>query len=302
MITAAAAFIAVVGGCTAATALQPTSFNWLASTVSTLTEPGAADRWVTITAFAVTGACGISTALALRRAAPDGRLILAAAGGAAVLVAMNPEYAGGSLTHGLWAAATFTALIARGGMIGLAERAMCVALVGWPLTVVLSCRRLEQPDSNSDYGPKSRPTRTTLGRPDPVGSGTGLPWLPSAVVPGGHNQAVAHSHHADPRQRRFLAAEVAAKRLLADHDFRIGRLVYDNVLDAQVGVERSGTREMLSYLVAPFNPGLRSGRQRMNDHDILGEEFRQLVPLLAGHAIDQLLEDFTRCAHIFLLN
>ena len=109
----------------------------------------------------------------------------AAAGAAALLVAMNPEHAGGSLTHGLWAAATFTALIswpvgawrrgtsvpwglrpavsaagvgallalltwylveliARGGMIGLAERAMCVALVGWPLTVVLSCRRLQQ--------------------------------------------------------------------------------------------------------------------------------------------------------------
>jgi Protein of unknown function (DUF998) len=183
MISAAAAFVALVGGCTVATALQPTSFNWLASTVSTLTEPGVADRWVTITAFAVTGACGMATALALRPAAPAGRLILAAAGGAAVLVAMNPEHSGGSLTHGLWAAATFTALIAwpvgawrrgtsvpwglrpavsaagvgallallawylaeliaRGGMTGLAERAMCVALVGWPLMVVLSCRRL----------------------------------------------------------------------------------------------------------------------------------------------------------------
>jgi hypothetical protein len=168
IISAAVAFVALVGGCTVATALQPSSFNWLASTVSTLTEPGAADRWVTIAAFA-----------------PAGRLILAAAGGAAVLVAMNPEHAGGSLTHGLWAAATFTALIAwpvgawrrgtsvpwglrpaasaagvgallallawylaelitRGGMTGLAERAMCVALVGWPLMVVLSCRRLEQ--------------------------------------------------------------------------------------------------------------------------------------------------------------
>src|SRR3984957_10491704 len=340
LISAAAAFVALVGGCAVAAALQPSSFNWLASTVSTLTEPGAADRWVTIAAFAVTGACGIATAVALRPAALAGRLILAVAGAAAVVVAANPEHAGGALTHGLWAAAAFTALIAwtvgawrrgasvlwgprpavsgagvgallawylaeliaRGGMTGLAERAMCAALVGWPLTVVLSCRRLEQPDSNSDYGPKSRPTRMTLGRPDPVGSGTALPWLPSAVVPGGHNQAVAHSHHADPRQRRFLAAEVAAKRLLADHDFRIGRLVYDNVLDAQVGVERSGTREMLSYLVAPYDPGLRSGRQRMNDHDILGEELRQLIPLLAGHTIDQLLEDFTRRAHIFLLN
>jgi hypothetical protein len=107
------------------------------------------------------------------------------AGGGAVLVAMNPEHAGGSLAHGLWAAATFTALIAwpvgawrrgtsvpwglrpavsaagvgallallawylaeltaKGAMTGLAERAMCAALVGWPLTVVLSCRRLQQ--------------------------------------------------------------------------------------------------------------------------------------------------------------
>jgi hypothetical protein len=182
LIAAAAAFVALSGGCTVATALQPSSFNWLASTVSTLTEPGVADRWVTVTAFAVTGACGIATALALRPAAPAGRLILAAAGAAAVLVAMNPEHAGGSLTHGLWATATFTALIAwpvgawrrgtsvpwglrpavsaagvgalltllawylvelitRGAVIGLAERAMCAALVGWPLMVILSCRR-----------------------------------------------------------------------------------------------------------------------------------------------------------------
>ena len=111
LISAAAAFVAMVGECTVATALQPSYFNWLASTVSTLTEPGVADRWVTIAAFAVTGACGIATALALRPAALAGRLILAAAGAAAVLVAANPEHAGGSLAHGLWAAAAFTALI-----------------------------------------------------------------------------------------------------------------------------------------------------------------------------------------------
>jgi hypothetical protein len=182
VISAVIAFIALVGGCTVATVLQPSSFDWLASTVSTLTEPGVADRWVTIAAFAVTGACGMATAVALRPAALAGRLVLAAAGAASVLVAANPEHAGGSLTHGLWATAAFTALIAwpvgawrrgtsvpwglrpavsaaaigallarlawylaelitRGGMTGLAERAMCVALVGWPLTVVLSCRR-----------------------------------------------------------------------------------------------------------------------------------------------------------------
>src|ERR1700733_14224027 len=185
LISAAVAFVALIGGSTVAAALQPSSFNWLASTLSALTEEGVADRWVTIAAFAVTGACGIATALALRPAALTGRLILAAAGAAALLVAVNPEHAGGSLTHGLWATATFTALIAwpvgawrrgasvpwglrpavsaagvgallallawylaglitRGEMTGLGERAMCAALVGWPLMVVLSCRRLEQ--------------------------------------------------------------------------------------------------------------------------------------------------------------
>jgi Protein of unknown function (DUF998) len=186
LISAAAAFVALVGGCAVATALQPSTFNWLASSVSALTVQGVADRWVTIAALAVTGACGIATALALRPAALAGRLTLAAAGAASLLVAVNPEHAGGSLTHALWATAAFTALIAwpvgawrrgtsvpwglrpavsaagvgallalltwylvelitRGGMTGLAERAMCVALVGWPLAVVLSCRRAAQP-------------------------------------------------------------------------------------------------------------------------------------------------------------
>ena len=186
VLSASAALVFLVGGCTVATALQPPSFNWLASTVSTLTEPEAADPWVMSAAFAVTGACEMATALALRPAAMPGRLILAAAGAASVLVAANPEHVGGSPAHGLWAGVTFTALIAwpvgawrrgtsvpwglrpavsaagvgallalltwylvelitRGGMTGLAERAMCVALVGWPLAVVLSCRRTAQP-------------------------------------------------------------------------------------------------------------------------------------------------------------
>ena len=46
---------------------------------------------MTIAAFAVTGACGVATALALRPAALAGRLILAAAGATAVLVAANPS-------------------------------------------------------------------------------------------------------------------------------------------------------------------------------------------------------------------
>ena len=88
---ASTALVFLVGGCTVATALQPPSFNWLASTVSTLTEPEAADPWVMSAAFAVTGACEMATALALRPAAMPGRLILAAAGAASVLVAANPS-------------------------------------------------------------------------------------------------------------------------------------------------------------------------------------------------------------------
>jgi hypothetical protein len=88
------------------------SFNWLASTVSTLTEREAGDPWAMTAAFAVTGACEMATALALRPAAMPGRLILAAGGAASVLIAANPEHVGGSPAHGLWAGVTVTALIA----------------------------------------------------------------------------------------------------------------------------------------------------------------------------------------------
>jgi Protein of unknown function (DUF998) len=111
-LSAAAALVFLLAGCTVATTLQPSSFNWLASTVSALTVRQAADPWVMTATFAVTGACEMATALALRPAAMPGRLILAAGGGASVLLAANPEHVGGSPTHGLWAAVTFLALIA----------------------------------------------------------------------------------------------------------------------------------------------------------------------------------------------
>ena len=46
VLTASAALVFLVGGCAVATALQPPSFNWLASTVSSLTVREAADPWV----------------------------------------------------------------------------------------------------------------------------------------------------------------------------------------------------------------------------------------------------------------
>jgi hypothetical protein len=112
VLSAAAALVFLVAGCTVAPTLQPSSFNWLASTVSALTVREAADPRVMTAAFAVTGACEMATALALRPAVMPGRPILAAGGGPSVLVAANPEHVGGSPTHGLWAAVTFLALVA----------------------------------------------------------------------------------------------------------------------------------------------------------------------------------------------
>jgi hypothetical protein len=63
-------------------------------------------------AFVAAGACEIITGLALRLATAPGRLILMAGGLAGLLVAANPEQAGGSLAHAFWAAVGFAALVA----------------------------------------------------------------------------------------------------------------------------------------------------------------------------------------------
>lgn len=62
--------------------------------------------------FAVVGGFEVMTGLALRPAASPGRLILMAGGVAGMLVAANPEHAGGSLAHAVWAVAGFAALVA----------------------------------------------------------------------------------------------------------------------------------------------------------------------------------------------
>jgi hypothetical protein len=58
------------------------------------------------------GICHVLTGLALRPAAAAGRLILMTGGIAAIMVAANPEHAGGvgTLPHTFWATLGFTAL------------------------------------------------------------------------------------------------------------------------------------------------------------------------------------------------
>ena len=75
VVSSAAAPVLMVGGWTAAAALQP-HFDQVADTVSSLAAPGATDRWVMTLTFLVVGVCYILTGLALRPARAAGRLIL----------------------------------------------------------------------------------------------------------------------------------------------------------------------------------------------------------------------------------
>ena len=114
VVSSAVAPVLLAGGWTVAAGLQPRSFNPVADTISSLAAQGAADRWVMTLALAGVGACYVLTGLALRPAALAGRLILMTGGVATVLVAANPEPAGGggSLPHTFWAAIGFIALAA----------------------------------------------------------------------------------------------------------------------------------------------------------------------------------------------
>ena len=112
LVSSAVAPVLLVGGWTLAAGLQPGSFDAITGTISALAAVGAADRWVMTAALAGVGACYVITGLALRPAAPAGRLVLMSGGAATMLVAVFPETAGagGSLPHTFWAAVGFAAL------------------------------------------------------------------------------------------------------------------------------------------------------------------------------------------------
>jgi hypothetical protein len=112
VVSSAAAPVLLVGGWTAAARLQPRAFSAITDTISALAADGATDRWVMTAALAGVGTCHVLTGLALRPASPAGRLILMTGGAATVLVAANPEPAGGggSVPHTVWAAVGFIAL------------------------------------------------------------------------------------------------------------------------------------------------------------------------------------------------
>ena len=111
-ISAVAAPVVLIGGWTVAAGRQQ-RFDPVADTVSALAAIGATDRWVMNLVFVLVGACYILTALALRPAKTAGRLILICGAIAGMLVAANPEHAGGfgSVPHFVFASLGFAACL-----------------------------------------------------------------------------------------------------------------------------------------------------------------------------------------------
>ena len=111
VISAVAAPVLLIGGWTVAAGLQP-RFDPVADTISALAAVGMTDRWVMTLTFLLVGVCFVVTALALRPAQTSGRMILMAAAVAGILVAANPEHAGGfgSVPHFVWATIGFAGL------------------------------------------------------------------------------------------------------------------------------------------------------------------------------------------------
>ncbi len=111
VLSSVAAPVLLIGGWTVAADLQP-RFDPVADTVSALAAIGATDRWVMSLTFLLVGACYVITALALRPARTAGRLIMIGGAIAGMLVAANPEHAGGfgSVPHFVWASIGFAGL------------------------------------------------------------------------------------------------------------------------------------------------------------------------------------------------
>jgi hypothetical membrane protein len=94
VISSVGAPVVLIGGWTVAAGLQP-RYDPVADTVSALAAIGAPDRWVMNLVFLLVGLCYVATALALRPAKTSGRLILIGGAISGMLVAANPEHAGG---------------------------------------------------------------------------------------------------------------------------------------------------------------------------------------------------------------
>ncbi len=184
VVSSALAAVLLAGGWTVAAGLQPSSFSPVADTISSLAAQGATDRWVMTLALAGVGACHVLTGLALRPAAMAGRLILMTGGVATVLVAANPEPAGGgsSLPHILWAAIGF------------------IALAAWPLA---ACKRGPLVPAGLRPAVAAAATAVLLGL---------LVWFGTELIAGGEQVGLAERVLAEAQAAWPLAVVLACRR------------------------------------------------------------------------------------------
>jgi hypothetical membrane protein len=197
--SAGTAPVLLVGGFTIAAARQPSGFDSIRDTISSLAALGATDRWIMTTALAGLGACYAATGFGLRPAGPVGRTLLVGGGLATMLVAAFPQPAhGNAVSHTVAATLAFTTLGAwpvfaarrrtgiplltrrasvaataamfalllwfvlevNGSHRGLAERCAALAEAMWPLLVVVSSRLAPRGiDRDGALQPGPAPTR-----------------------------------------------------------------------------------------------------------------------------------------------
>ena len=126
LLSSGAAPILLIGGWTAASALQPTGFDPLSHTISALAADGATDRWLMTSAFAGIGVCYFVTACGLTCIRRAGRATLLLGGACSIAVAVFPEPGDGGTTpqHVVATGIGFTTLAAW----------PCLAVEGGPCT------------------------------------------------------------------------------------------------------------------------------------------------------------------------
>jgi hypothetical membrane protein len=111
LVSALLAPVAMIGGWTAAAAVQPGGYSSLRQTISALAGYGAQDRWIMTAGLALLGLCHVVTASGLTSARPAGRVLLALGGLATATVSTLPLPVNGPATaHSVTAGIGFVAL------------------------------------------------------------------------------------------------------------------------------------------------------------------------------------------------
>jgi hypothetical membrane protein len=84
--------VLLIGGWTVAADLQPTPFDAVSRSISSLAAQGMPYRWLITSALLGVGICNFVTGLALRPAADKGRVLLILGGVCSMLIAAYPQH------------------------------------------------------------------------------------------------------------------------------------------------------------------------------------------------------------------